>query len=72
MTQYTDQEEYHKRIMGVEKWAGQCQYILGQDGYIERAYNSGLVTREYRDGRFEVMEESKDMASLLLEAPSNI
>ena len=72
MTQYTDQVEYHKRKMAVEKWAGRCQYILGQDGYIEKAYNSGLVTREYRHGRFEVMEDSKDMASLLLEAPSNI
>lgn len=72
MTQYTDQVEYQKRKMAVEKWAEQCQYILGQNGYIEKAYNSGLITREHRDGRFEVIEESKDMASLLTEAPSNI
>lgn len=72
MTQYTDQVEYQKRKMAVEKWAGECVYILGQNSYIEKAYNSGLVTREHNDGRFEVIEESKNMASLLLEAPSNI
>tara|TARA_A200000159_G_scaffold147343_1_gene154296 strand:+ start:2235 stop:2453 length:219 start_codon:yes stop_codon:yes gene_type:complete len=72
MTQYTDQVEYHKRKMAVEKWAKQCQYILGEKGYVETAFNSGLITREYRDGTFEVVEESKDMATLLLEAPSNI
>ncbi len=72
MTQYTDQVEYQKRKMAVEKWAGEIVYILGQNSYIEKAYNSGLVTREHHNGKFEVIEESKDMALLLIEAPGNI
>ena len=72
MTQYTDQVAYQQRKMQVEEWAGKVAYILGQNGYVEKGYNSGLVTREYRDGRFEVIEESKDIATLLTEAPSNL
>ena len=72
MTQYTDAVEYQKRKMAVEKWSGQVEYILGQDGYVEKAYNSGLVTREYRDGTFEVVTEEKPMSELLIEAPGNV
>ena len=72
MTQYTDVVEYQRRKMAVEKWSGQVEYILGQDGYVEKAYNSGLVTREYRDGTFEVVTEEKPMSELLIEAPGNV
>jgi len=72
MTQYTDAVEYQRRKMAVEKWSGQVEYILGQDGYVEKAYNSGLVTREYRDGTFEVVTEEKPMSELLIEAPGNV
>ena len=43
-----------------------------EDGYVEKAYNSGLVTREYRDGTFEVVSEEKPMSELLIEAPGNV
>ena len=72
MTQYTDAVEYQRRKMAVESWAGQVEYILGQDGYVEKAYNSGLVTREFRDGTFVVVSEEKAMAQLLIEAPGNV
>jgi len=72
MTQYTDAVEYQRRKMAVESWAGQVEYILGQNGYIEKAYNSGLVTREFRDGTFVVVSEEKPMAQLLNEAPGNV
>jgi hypothetical protein len=72
MTQYTDAVEYQRRKMAVESWAGQIEYILGQDGYIEKAYHSGLVTREFRDGTFVIVSEEKTLSQLLLEAPNNI
>jgi hypothetical protein len=72
MTQYTDAVEYQRRKMAVESWAGQIEYILGQKGYIEKAYNSGLVTREFRDGTFVIVSEEKTLSQLLLEAPNNI
>jgi hypothetical protein len=72
MTQYTDAVEYQRRKMAVESWAGQVEYILGQNGYIEKAYNSGLVTREFRDGTFVVVSEEKPMAQLLNEAPGDV
>jgi hypothetical protein len=72
MTQYTDAVEYQRRKMAVESWAGQVEYILGQNGYIEKAYNSGLVTREFRDGTFVVVSEEKTLSQLLLEAPNTI
>jgi len=72
MTQYTDAVEYQRRKMAVESWAGQVEYILGQDGYVEKAYNSGLVTREFRDGTFVVVSEEKPMAQLLNEAPGDV
>jgi len=72
MTQYTEEVQSIIRKQQVEMWAAQCQYILGEKGYIEKAYNSGLVTREYRDGTIVTVEESKTMATLLLEAPSNL
>ena len=72
MTQYTDAVEYQKRKMAVEAWAGKIEYILGQDGYVEKAYHSGLVTREFRDGTFVVISEEKPLTQLLLEAPNNV
>jgi|TARA_B110000908_G_scaffold159905_1_gene202595 hypothetical protein len=72
MTEYTKEVQSIMRKQAVETWAAQCQYILGEKGYIEKAYNSGLITREYRDGRVETIEESRPMATLLLEAPNNI
>jgi len=72
MTEYTTEVESIMRKRQVEMWAAQCQYILGEKGYIEKAFNSGLITREYRDGTIETVEESKPMATLLLEAPHNL
>ncbi len=70
MTQYTNQVEYQRRKRHVEEWAAKCNYVLGQNGYLEMGYNSGLVTREYHDGKFEVIEPAKDFATLMQEAPS--
>ena len=60
MTEYNDVVENQKNIILAEKWAGEINYLLGQDGYIETAYNSGLVTRVYhrgpKEGTTEVIE----------------
>lgn len=72
MTEYTDVVEYQRRKMAVEKWAKQCIYILGEKGYIETAFNSGLVTRKYRDGTFKVVSEEKPLSKLLIEAPGDL
>jgi|TARA_R110001632_G_scaffold90167_1_gene193873 hypothetical protein len=72
MTEYTEEVQSIMRKQAVEVWAAQCQYILGEKGYIEKAFNSGLITREYHDGTIVTVEESKPMATLLLEAPSKL
>lgn len=72
MTEYTAEVQSIIRKQAVEVWAAQCQYMLGEKGYVEKAFNSGLVTREYRDGTVEVVSESKPFAELLIEAPSNL
>ena len=72
MTEYTEEVQSIVRKQAVGVWAAQCQYILGEKGYIEKAFNSGLVTREYHDGTIVTVEESQPMATLLLEAPNNI
>lgn len=72
MTEYTAEVQSIIRKQAVEVWAAQCQYMLGEKGYVEKAFNSGLVTREYRDGTVEVVSESKPFAKLLIEAPSNL
>ena len=69
MTQYTDKVEYVKRKQFVEEWAAKCDYMLAQNGYIERSFNSGLITRSYADGRTETIQESMDFASLMRSAP---
>lgn len=72
MTQYTEEVQSIMRKQAVEVWAARCEYMLGEKGYVEKAFNSGLVTREYRDGTVEVVSESKPFAQLLIEAPRNL
>ena len=56
MTEYTEEVQSIMRKQAVEVWAAQCQYILGEKGYIEKAFNSGLITREYHDGTIVTVE----------------
>ena len=70
MTQYTDKVAYVKRKQVVEEWAAKCDYMLAQNGYIERSFNSGLITRSYSDGRTETIKESMDFATLMKVAPT--
>lgn len=73
MTQYTDVVEYQRRKMAVEEWGKQFQYLLAEKGYVEIAYNSGLVTREYRNGgKFVIISEEKPISQLMLEAPGDL
>jgi hypothetical protein len=51
---------------------GQTVSISGEKGYIETAFNSGLVTRKYRDGKFEVVTEEMTLSQLLIEAPGDL
>ena len=44
--------------------------MLAQNGYIERSFNSGLITRSYADGTTETIQESMDFASLMNSAPT--
>jgi|TARA_R110000744_G_scaffold329577_2_gene435109 hypothetical protein len=69
MIDFTNSEFARKEA--VERWAAQCNYVLGNNGYIEKAYNSGLITRE-SDGVVEVVTEAKPIATLLIEAPGNL
>ena len=73
MTQYTDVVEYQRRKMAVEEWGKQFQYLLAEKGYVEIAYNSGLVTREYRNGgKSVIISEEKSISQLMLEAPGDL
>jgi hypothetical protein len=81
MTQYTEKVQEVLRKQAVEKWSKGVDYIAGQDGYIETAYKSGLVQREYHRtspcGKYTVgdkivLTEADPLEKLLLEAPSNI
>tara|TARA_R110002153_G_scaffold44635_2_gene125849 strand:+ start:784 stop:1035 length:252 start_codon:yes stop_codon:yes gene_type:complete len=81
MTQYTEKVQEVLRRQAVEKWSQGVDYIAGQDGYIETAYKSGLVQREYHRaspcGKYTigdkiVLTEADPMEKLLLEAPNDI
>ena len=68
MTQYDDVVERRAKEIKALEWGKQVKYILAQDGYMEIAYNDGAITREYRDGRKEVLEEGMSIDELLLNA----
>jgi|TARA_B110000908_G_C10219981_1_gene434820 hypothetical protein len=81
MTQYTEKVAEVLRRQAVEKWSKGVEYIAGQDGYIETAYKSGLVQREYHRaspcgnytlGDKVVLNEATPMEQLMVEAPGDL
>ena len=66
MGQYSDVVERRAREIKALEWGKEVKYILAQDGYMEVAYNDGAITREYRDGRKEVLEEGMTLEELML------
>lgn len=60
MTEHASMVEYHRKKLEAEKWGEKINYLLAQDGYIEKAFNNNLVTREYhrgpKQGTFEVIQ----------------
>ena len=81
MTQYTDEVAAVLRRQQVETWAKGVDYISAQHGYVETAYRSGLVQREYHRaspcgnytlGDKIVLTEADPLEKLLLNAPSDL
>lgn len=68
MTQYKDAVEYQARKIHAEKWGNQIKYLLGQNGYLEKALNNGEITREYNDGRLEVIASAMPLDTVILHA----
>lgn len=62
MTEHASVVEYHRKKLEAEEWGEKCNYLLAQDGYIEKGFNNNLVTREYhrgpKKGIFEVIQEA--------------
>jgi len=71
MTQYKDRVEYQKLRIAAEKWGDQVKYLMAQNGYLEIARNNGEVTRDHRDGKFEVITEAMPIKEVILHYPGD-
>ena len=69
MTEYKNEVEYQRKRLQAEEWGSQIKYLMAQDGYLETARNNGQVTREYRDGRFEILTEPMPLKEVMLHCP---
>lgn len=70
MTQYKSKVEYQRKKLAAIEWGERVSYLMAQDGYLETKLNNGSVTREYRDGNVEVLQEAMSVDQLIIEAPS--
>lgn len=68
MTQYKDAVEYQARKLHAEEWGKKVKYLLGQNGYLEKALNNGEITRQYDNGTFEVVNDAMPLESIILYA----
>ena len=65
MSEYKNEVSYQKKKLEAEKWAGKVKYLEARDGYLETAYNSGHITREHKNGSFEVIAEGDSIERIL-------
>jgi hypothetical protein len=60
MTEFNDEVEYQRKKLAADQWGEQIQHILGQDGYVEVAYNNNRIERTHhrgpKEGTFEVIQ----------------
>jgi len=69
MTEYKNEVEYQRKKLQAEEWGSQIKYLMAQDGYLEKARNNGEISREYRDGRFELLNDSMPIEEVMLHCP---
>ena len=65
MTQYKSRVEQQRKILAAEEWGRKINYLLAQNGYLEKSYNNGLVVREFKDGTQKVISNAVGIDELV-------